>query len=171
MTLAAMCLSSASWVSNELFAEPVSRPSTSAAMVAIRPIPTFTTSFESALRWFSGKTVRKNMPRSAPPKMHAKVIPAISRELIPLCPPFANAHHSLRLDSDARHDPIHAGRLKGDLTGECRPALRPSGEDTREHDPAEVDVDVDARGDAGCLGQHLLLDVRLQVEIRPLLRE
>src|SRR5262249_30298179 len=88
MTLAAICLSSASWVSNALFAEPVSRPSTSAAMVAIRPIPTFTTSFESGLRCSFGNTLWKSMPSSAPPKMHAKMIPAISSELISCRPSF-----------------------------------------------------------------------------------
>jgi hypothetical protein len=57
-----------------LFAEAISRLRTSAAIVAINAIPSFTTSFVSVLRCSSGYTERKNRPISAPPKTHAKAM-------------------------------------------------------------------------------------------------
>jgi len=65
-------------VSYVLFAEAISRPRTSAAIVAIRAIPSFTTSFVSVLRCSSGNTVRKSSPSSAPPKTHAKTMKPIA---------------------------------------------------------------------------------------------
>ena len=49
MICAAARLNPSLTASNELFADAISRPSTSADSVAIRPVTTFTTSFESAL--------------------------------------------------------------------------------------------------------------------------
>ena len=63
-----------------LFADAISRLRTSAAIVAISAIPSFTTSFVSVLRCSSGKRERKSRAASAPPKTHAKVMPPTTRE-------------------------------------------------------------------------------------------
>ena len=47
---AAICVNSLLRVSYELLAEAVGNPSTRAAIVAMTPIPSFTSSFESVLR-------------------------------------------------------------------------------------------------------------------------
>jgi hypothetical protein len=49
-------------------AEAISRPKTRAAIVAINPVPNFTRSFESVFRYCSGRTARRNIPSSAPPR-------------------------------------------------------------------------------------------------------
>jgi len=43
-------------------AEAISRPKTGAAIVAMSPVPNFTRSFESVLRYCSGRTARRNIP-------------------------------------------------------------------------------------------------------------
>src|SRR5215471_1452476 len=73
-----------SWVrrvSYVLLADAISRPSTSAAMVAIKAIPSLTTSCVSELRCFLGTIARKNMPSSAPVKTHPNTMHAIATEL------------------------------------------------------------------------------------------
>src|SRR5215471_1797676 len=73
-----------SWVrrvSYVLLADAISRPSTKAAMVAIKAIPSLTTSCVSELRCFSGTSARKNMPSSAPVKTHPNTMLAMAIEL------------------------------------------------------------------------------------------
>jgi hypothetical protein len=54
MILAASCVTWAFTVSNEFFADEISKPSTSAAIVAIRPVVNWTTRIESSSRWCAG---------------------------------------------------------------------------------------------------------------------
>src|SRR6266852_1686851 len=82
MTLADNCASSLLWVSYELFADAIIKLRTRADMVAINPVPNFTTSFDSELRWRSGRTARRNIPSSAPPKTQPKIIPLVASELM-----------------------------------------------------------------------------------------
>src|SRR5262245_42049126 len=51
-------------------------------MVEISAAPTFTTSFDSGLRWCSGNRDRRNIPTSAPPNTQPNTIKLIARELI-----------------------------------------------------------------------------------------
>src|SRR5262245_9799835 len=81
-TFAASCVTSLLWASYELFAEEISRLSTSAAIVASSPIPSFTTSFESELRCCSGSTERRKSPSRAPPNTHTSTMPAVAMALI-----------------------------------------------------------------------------------------
>src|SRR5215831_1855966 len=74
MTSAVSCLTSLSCVSNELFAEAIKSPSTSAAIVPIRPAPSLTTSFASEPRWCLGSLLRNNIPTSVPAKIHPNAI-------------------------------------------------------------------------------------------------
>src|SRR5262249_52831203 len=68
-------------VSYVLFAEAISRLRTSAAIVAISAIPTFTTSFVSVLRCSPGNMARNSRPANAPANTHAKAMPPIAIEL------------------------------------------------------------------------------------------
>lgn len=70
-------------------ADAVSSPRTSAAIVAIKPTPSLTASFDSALSSSSGKTPRRAFPTSAPPKTTTKVIMLRAKELIFYWPPKA----------------------------------------------------------------------------------
>src|SRR6266516_1261847 len=88
--LAAACLTSSFWVSKEVFAESISSPRTSAEVVAINPIPSFTTSFESWLRWCSGSAPPMNSPSSALPKTHANTIEPIASALTTISRPKRN---------------------------------------------------------------------------------
>src|SRR3989441_152745 len=88
--LAAACLTSSFWVSKEVFAEAISSPRTSAEVVAINPIPSFTTSFESWLRWCSGSAAPMNSPSSALPKTHANTIDPIAIALTTISRPKRN---------------------------------------------------------------------------------
>src|SRR6266550_4698451 len=88
--LAAACLTSSFWVSKEVFAEAISSPRTSAEVVAINPIPSFTTSFESWLRWCSGSAPPMNSPSSALPKTHANTIEPIASALTTISRPKRN---------------------------------------------------------------------------------
>ena len=65
----------------QLFADDSSRLRTSAAIVAISAIPSFTTSFVSALRCSSGNMLRTDRPSTAPPKTHANAMQPIAIEL------------------------------------------------------------------------------------------
>ena len=85
-TLLDISVSSLFCVSYEDLAEAISKPRTRAAIVATSPIPTITASFESELKWCSGKTVRSDMPSKAPPKTIAKVIELMAMELM-IIPP------------------------------------------------------------------------------------
>src|SRR5262245_21516924 len=71
MRVAEMRSRPAFWSWKALFAEATSRPSTSADMVATRPIPTFTASFDSSLKCGVGSLRRRRMPSSAPPNTQA----------------------------------------------------------------------------------------------------
>src|SRR6266446_1939718 len=88
--LAAACLPSSFWVSKEVFAEAISSPRTSAEVVAINPIPSFTTSFESWLRWCSGSAAPMNSPSSALPNTHANTIDPIANALTTISRPKRN---------------------------------------------------------------------------------
>src|SRR5207247_7220984 len=88
--LAAACLTSSFWVSKEVFAEAISSPRTSAEVVAINPIPSFTTSFESWLRWCSGSAPPMISPSSALPKTHANTIDPIASALTTISRPKRN---------------------------------------------------------------------------------
>ena len=81
MISAETCKSWVRRVSYVLLADATSKPSTSAAMVAISAIPSFTTSCVSELRCFSGTSVRKNIPSSAPVKTHPNTMHATASEL------------------------------------------------------------------------------------------
>src|SRR6516162_8686496 len=74
MTSAVSCLTWVDCASNELFADAIKSPSTSAAIVPIRPAPSLTTSLASEPRWWSGTLLRNNIPTSVPAKMHANAI-------------------------------------------------------------------------------------------------
>ena len=70
----ALCVISVLMASNELLAEPTSRPRTRAARVAIEAETTFTVSLELSRRWCSGSRRLSTKPSKAPPKMHAALI-------------------------------------------------------------------------------------------------
>ena len=61
-------------VSKELLADAVTRPRTSAVMVAMRPAPSLTVSLDSLLRCCSGKVIRSHIPISTPPSVHANTM-------------------------------------------------------------------------------------------------
>ena len=67
------------WTSKEPFAEATGRPRTKAALVATRPVPSLTTSFDSSLESCSGRMKCRNMPSNAPPNMHTNRIEAITQ--------------------------------------------------------------------------------------------
>jgi hypothetical protein len=50
--------------------------------VETRPIPNFTVSFESELRWVWGKELRRSRPATAPPNTNANAIKLIPMELM-----------------------------------------------------------------------------------------
>ena len=52
-------------VSNEPLADAINSPSTSAVMVPISPMPNLTTSFDSGLKWCSGKTAEDHSEQDA----------------------------------------------------------------------------------------------------------
>ena len=79
--LADISISSLFCVSYESFAEEISRARTRAVIVLTRAIPSFTTSFVSALRWCSGRVARRNMPSSPPPKRHPNTIKLMATAL------------------------------------------------------------------------------------------
>ena len=82
MTFEADCLNSVLIESNESLADAISRPSTSADNVAIRPVTSLTMSFDASLRWLSDATLRSHIPASAPPKTHTNVIDATANALM-----------------------------------------------------------------------------------------
>src|SRR5687767_10473699 len=77
----AACFTAALPESKELLAAAVTRPRTSAVIVAISPIPTFTVSLDSASRWSLGKVERSHMPTSTPPNTQAKTVRLATRGL------------------------------------------------------------------------------------------
>src|SRR5262245_26711823 len=74
MMLADICVNSLRCELNEVWAAPISRPRTSAAIVAISPVPSLTMSFESALKWSSGRAFRSNIPSTAPAKTQTNTV-------------------------------------------------------------------------------------------------
>ncbi len=70
MTLTAACVSSSLILSNEPLADDTSRPRTSAAIVAMTPVASFTVSLEASDRWWLGRRCLSKTPSSAPPNTH-----------------------------------------------------------------------------------------------------
>src|SRR5262245_40136367 len=101
MTSTAVCLTWLVFVSKELFAEARTRPSTSAVMVPMSPIPTLTTSRDSGLRCCSGSVAPSSMPSSTPAQTHAKMISEIATALTLGSEHGAQGHHrTTELDID-----------------------------------------------------------------------
>ena len=69
----------------------ISRPSTSADKVAIRPITSFTVSFDSSSRWCAGTILRSIKPMRPAVKQHTKTIEAMMRSLIGATSPVARS--------------------------------------------------------------------------------
>ena len=79
MKFAAICATPLRCVSKEFLAEAINKPSTRAVIVPIRPMPSLTTSLDSALKWLSGKMARRTMPKSVPATMHANTMQLVER--------------------------------------------------------------------------------------------
>ena len=75
--VAALFLMAVSCASNVLLAEAVTRPRSSAVIVATSPIPSRTTSCDSLLRCGAGSQLRMNVPAMALPKVQMNVMDAM----------------------------------------------------------------------------------------------
>src|SRR5262245_29105608 len=82
MTLPDIWASPFRCVSNELLADATRRPSTRAVMVPMRPMPSLTRSFDSALACSCGRMARRIIPRRLPATRHANTMQLIVRELM-----------------------------------------------------------------------------------------
>src|SRR3954469_21200862 len=81
MILAADCWISSALASYEVFADATRSPSTSAASVAMKPVPNLTMSLELSLRCCDGRTLPRAEPANAPTMMNASTINEVTRAL------------------------------------------------------------------------------------------
>ena len=82
MTVEVNCRTWVVFWSNVFLADAISRPSTSAVRVPIRPPVSLTTSLESGCRWCSDNNGRTTIPASAPPNITANTRSEITRSFI-----------------------------------------------------------------------------------------
>src|SRR5947207_8407285 len=81
MIFAADCWISSALASYEFFADATRSPSTSAASVAMKPVPNLTMSLELSLRCCDGRTLPSAEPANAPTMMIASTINEVTRAL------------------------------------------------------------------------------------------